>query len=464
MKQFDLNIDKILENWECKHALREIIANSLDEQTITGSRDINIYKIGQEWVIRDYGRGLKYEHLVQKENSEKLNTNGLIGKFGIGLKDALATFDRHGVDVKIYSSHADISIRRLCKIGFNDLTTLHAIIEAPTRNVVGTEFRLTGISDQDVSAAKGMFLKFSNENIIEKTKYGDVVEKNDNIGNIYINGVLVAQEPNFLFSYNITSIDSVLRKSINRERTNVGRTAYASTVRRILLACDSETVGNKLSKDLSLYSCGENHDELKWIDVQEHAAKILSKYKKVVFVTSEEIQQKTDLVREATDNNREVVVIPGNLSRKIEDVNTNTSSESKITTLSQFIQQRSDNFEYKFVNPTELSSIEKDNYELITRIYELIGGKPKQVNSVVISETMQKDSVTFDACVGLWEEKQNRIIIHRPVLGNRAKFLGILLHELAHARSGCSDSTRGFEEELTDLLGNIANIAICKEE
>ena len=74
MKQFDLNIDKILENWECKHALREIIANGLDEQTITNSKDIEIYKEGMLWIIRDYGRGLKYEHLVQKENSEKLNS------------------------------------------------------------------------------------------------------------------------------------------------------------------------------------------------------------------------------------------------------------------------------------------------------------------------------------------------------------------------------------------------------
>ena len=462
MKQFDLNIDRILENWECKHALREVIANSLDEQTITGSREINIYKIGQEWVIRDYGRGLKYEHLVQKENSEKLNTNGLIGKFGIGLKDALATFDRHGVGVRIYSSHADISIKRLRKFGFNDLTTLHAIIEAPTRNIVGTEFRLTGISDQDMLAAKRMFLKFSNEKVLEKTKYGDVIEKNGNLGNIYINGVLVAQEPNFLFGYNITSIDSILRKSINRERTNVGRTAYASTVRRILLACESEDVGNKLSKDLGLYSYGENHDELKWIDVQEHAAKILSNYKKVVFVTSAEIKDNTDLVREASENSREVIVIPENLSKKIENSNTNITPESKLTTLTQFIQQRSDNYEYRFVNPTDLSPIEKSNYELITRVYELVGGKPNQVNSVMISETMQKDSITFDTCIGLWERKQNRIIIHRNVLRNRARFLGTLLHELAHARSGYPDSTRGFENELTDLLGIIANIAIHK--
>jgi hypothetical protein len=73
---------------------------------------------------------------------------------------------------------------------------------------------------------------------------------------------------------------------------------------------------------------------------------------------------------------------------------------------------------------------------------------------------MQKDSATFDTCIGLWEKKQNRIIIHRDILRNRARFLGTLLHELAHARSGYSDSTRGFENELTNLLGMIANVVI----
>lgn len=460
MKQFDLNIDKILENWECKHALREIIANGLDEQAITNSKDIEIYKEGMLWIIRDYGRGLKYEHLVQKENSEKLNSTGLIGKFGIGLKDALATFDRHGINVEIYSRHADISIRRLPKNGFNELTTLHAIIDVPTKNILGTEFRLSGISDQDVFAAKKMFLKFSDERIIEKTKYGDVIENNGIVGNIYINGVLVAQEENFLFSYNITSIDSILKKSINRERTNVGRTAYASTVRKILLACESESVGKKMSNDLALYSSGRNHDELKWIDVQEHAAKILSKYKEVVFVTSTEIKDKTDLIREASNNKREVVVIPDTLSRKIEGNNTNSEVEQKVTTLKQFIQQRSNNFEYRFVSPSSLTAIEKENYELITRVCELIGGKPQQVHSIIISETMQKDTITFDTCIGLWENAHNRIIILREILKDRKLFLGTLLHELAHARSGCSDSTRGFEKELTHMLGILADLAI----
>lgn len=32
-KEFDLNIEKILENWEIYHAIRELIANALDEQS-----------------------------------------------------------------------------------------------------------------------------------------------------------------------------------------------------------------------------------------------------------------------------------------------------------------------------------------------------------------------------------------------------------------------------------------------
>ena len=94
MKNFDLNIDKILENWEVFHAIRELIANALDEQILTNTQTPNIFKDDRGWWhIRDFGRGLRYQDLIQTENPEKLEHPHLIGKFGIGLKDALATFD-----------------------------------------------------------------------------------------------------------------------------------------------------------------------------------------------------------------------------------------------------------------------------------------------------------------------------------------------------------------------------------
>ena len=93
---FDLNIEEVLDNWEIEHALREVIANALDEQTLSESAEIRIFKDSRgHWRIRDFGRGLQIEHFTLKENEEKLRaSSGVIGKFGVGLKDALATFHR----------------------------------------------------------------------------------------------------------------------------------------------------------------------------------------------------------------------------------------------------------------------------------------------------------------------------------------------------------------------------------
>src|SRR6185436_645963 len=94
--------------------------------------DISKDKLGH-WHIRDYGRGLRHEHLTQNENKEKLaQPDIVIGKFGVGLKDALATFDRHKIDVRITSRHETIALGKAAKHGFEDITTLHALISPPT--------------------------------------------------------------------------------------------------------------------------------------------------------------------------------------------------------------------------------------------------------------------------------------------------------------------------------------------
>lgn len=462
MKKFDLNIEKILENWEAKHAVREIIANALDEKNLTNSKDIEINKESNgNWIIRDFGRGLKYEHFTQKENDEKLLTDGVIGKFGIGLKDALATFERKGVSVKIFTRHGDITIGKSQKIGFDDLITLHAYISEPSNPYMeGTIFQLTNISDYDIEQGKQLFLKFNSENVIEKTKYGEVLSKQSNLGNIYINGVLVATEENFLFSYNITLLNASIKKAINRERANVGRTAYASTVKNILLDCQSKEVADLLTKDLRGYSFGSTHDELKWLDVQQHAASTLNKYQKVVFVTSEEIEKGTDLVEEARQGGFEVVTVPTNLRDKLQERNNleleknPDNSENIIRTFSQFQTERSNNFEFNFVSPSSLNYSEKTIWDLVPEILTIIGGKPHNVNEIVISETMESDPYTFRPAAGLWRSGEKQIIIKRNVLTEgKARFIGVLLHELAHAISGATDATRAFESELTRLLG-----------
>src|SRR5258708_33176780 len=43
-RNFDLNIEKVLEGWETCHGVREIIANALDEQVLTQTKDVEIYR------------------------------------------------------------------------------------------------------------------------------------------------------------------------------------------------------------------------------------------------------------------------------------------------------------------------------------------------------------------------------------------------------------------------------------
>jgi len=72
-------------------AIREVIANAIDEQILTGTRDVEIFLSIRtaNGILEDFCRGLKYEHLTQKENEEKFSNPHVIGTFGIGLKDAL---------------------------------------------------------------------------------------------------------------------------------------------------------------------------------------------------------------------------------------------------------------------------------------------------------------------------------------------------------------------------------------
>lgn len=461
MKKFDLNIEKILEDWEVFHAIREVIANALDETYLSRcNKEIEIFKDFQgKWHIRDYGRGLNYDHFTQKENEEKLQSQNVIGKFGIGLKDALATFERKNIDVTIKSKNSEIKLGKSQKNGFDDLFTLHAYISPPTDiNFIGTEFLFSGVTDNDIIKAKELFVKFSNQDIIEKTRIGDIITKNYGSGKIYINGVKVAEEENFLFSYNITTLNAQIKKAMNRERTNVGRTAYATSIKSILLSCQSKQVADTLVRDLKEFSSGNTHDELKWLDVQEHAVKLLNSFEKVVFVTSDQREEGTDLIEEARQGGFEIVTIPTNLQNKIQG-QTDISGKF-IMDFTKFHQDQQENFEFKFVSYDNLTFSEKTIFDKTKKVLDIIGGKPWNLSEIKISEVMQKDEYTFRSAEGIWNGYD--IIIKRSVLESQESFIAVFLHELAHCISGASDATRSFENELTRLLGLFGTKAISK--
>ena len=97
------------------------------------------------WHIRDFGRGIGIEHFTLNENREKLGTDGVIGKFGVGLKDALATLDRHRAIVVIHSRHGTFTLTKAAKHNFNGISTLHIAHDPADLSMCGTDVVLAGI-------------------------------------------------------------------------------------------------------------------------------------------------------------------------------------------------------------------------------------------------------------------------------------------------------------------------------
>ncbi len=315
-----MNIEKVLGHWGIEHAIREIIANALDEMTLTGTKEIEISYSNSVCHIRDYGRGLQYIHFTQNENTEKLNVPHLIGKFGVGLKDALGVFYRNNIGVTIHSKYSTITLTMAEKTGF-DIQTLHAVFSEPQYPTMeGTDVILTGVKQDDLQKAKSMFLVFnSNLNLLETTNYGEVyASKNSDKSFIYANGVQIASEDNFLFSYNITSMNAQMKKALNRERSNVGRTAYSDTIKNILKNCSSTKVMWPLVSDIGNIMTGTNKDETGWVDIASYSAKTLNQSRNVVFMTpSERAQLTNDQVEILEHSGRELVMVTDAVFGKI---------------------------------------------------------------------------------------------------------------------------------------------------
>ena len=408
---------------------------------------------------------MNYHHLTQNENDEKLNNDKLIGRFGVGLKDALATLYRHNIKVKIKSKYGDITLKTASKVGFEDIITLHAEILPPeNENMIGTDFCLFGCAADDIEKAKSLFLSFTNDDILETTKYGQVIQKNGADSIIYINGVKVAQEDNFLFSYNITLLNSQIKKALNRERTNVGRSAYTSRIKDILLSCDSEDVIEELVDDLQYFTSGDKHDELSWNDVAIYASKKLSEIdSKTTFVTAQEMMEAPSIIDEMQRNGQNPIVVSDSLIIKMNKYNDTAENGNTLTTVRQYIEDEKSNFTPTVVDVSELTVDERNIYNKTSDILSLIGGKPEAVKDILLVEKIYEHGFYYEP-LGLWIQEEGKILIRRNQLSCITDYAGTLLHECAHAISYADDVSRDFENELTKIIGELASKIISKND
>ena len=201
---------------------------------------------------------------------------------------------------------------------------------------------------------------------------------------------------------------------------------------------------------------GSNKDETGWVDIAAYAAKTLNQSGNVVFMTPNERAQLTnDQVEVLERSGRELIMVTDAVYGKISGV---------VDTFKTVAEEYRQGYKYSFIQYENLTSIERETFDLITPITALIMKKyNKSIPDIKVSETIRMDDFGL-ITQGAWDSSLNTIIIKRSALYSKENFAGVLMHELAHYVSGYKDNTRNFENTLTEMLGFIYSELSINEE
>ena len=238
VRLFDLNIEEVLDNWEVSHAIREVISNALDEQSPVGDER---HRDRRRWVpsagpSATSAAGFKIEHFTLNENKEKLaRDEGVIGKFGVGLKDALATFHRRESTSRFARRTAPHRTTETSKHNFSAISTLHVQYEDEPIDMCGHRGRSGGRHRRADGRGQEPLPSIQRRRGSGGDSLRRDIEPGARTGAAFTSPESShREESNFLFSYNVTNLTDTMKKRLNRERLNVGRTTYSDRVKSIL--------------------------------------------------------------------------------------------------------------------------------------------------------------------------------------------------------------------------------------
>ena len=325
----DLNIGtQCLENWENHNAIRELIANSLDEHIISKiAQPIAINHSKNKCEIIDYGAGITKSSFIIQSNSNKLSNEKLIGQFGFGMKDAIAVLCKNDIHVIIYTRDFIFTPSYTQRANTSDIT-LHISFtnndEYDDDDEYGTKIVLNNIKRSDIEKAKDYFIDFTTINF--NKLYSDAIMKfGDNSQYIFVNKFRVCKtKKNTYFSYNIKKTKDVM-KYFNRDRGEKDFASFRKIITALLKDIDiysDKHSSDELIKELKKIVSSDNLREFNQIDVIRNILSQLNDSDDYIFIDEKDKQliKKKNYAKKIKDSNREIIYIGSGILKKINSV------------------------------------------------------------------------------------------------------------------------------------------------
>jgi hypothetical protein len=200
-------------------------------------------------------------------------------------------------------------------------------------------------------------------------------------------------------------------------------------------------------------------DELQWIEISQMTLTLLHEREEVIFVVEYELHSHPDVLDHARADGLKIVIVTN--AEKAKLVEQAKAGGIDVRTLENYVAEFNESFEYRFVEPIDLTEKEREVYDLTAEIMALVGVTGNDQPEVKVSETMR---ISRDDTEGVWDPELDAIVIKRANLKKRRSYAAVLLHELAHAMTGAHDVTREFENVLTGYLGDTSTEALKNAE
>jgi hypothetical protein len=400
----DLNIGtRCLDNWENHHAIRELIANAMDEHIISKiTKPISINHSKNKCEIIDYGSGITKSSFVIQSNSNKLNNEKLIGQFGFGMKDAICVLCKNDIDVTIYTKDFIFTPSYTQRANTSDIT-LH--ITFKTNNDYdddddnyGTKIVLNNIKKADIEKAKDYFIDFTTIKF-DKLYSESIMKLSTDSQYIFVNKFRICKtKKNTYFSYNIKKTKDVM-KLFNRDRGDKEYLTFRKIIGTNLKDIDiynDRYSTEKLRKGIQKVFESDNLREFNQIDIIRNILSQFNNSDEYIFVDvkDRELVKKKKYINKIKDSGRKIMFIGSGILKKINSV----IKTEKIKNIKELCEPskiftRNEKGLFTLSSPAMFPPSSID--ELVKNIKEMINTY-KTTLEITISKKIEKNLITIE--------------------------------------------------------------------
>jgi len=425
----DLNIGtQYLDNWTTSSAVRELIANAIDEHTLKKiSTPIEIKQGNNKCEIIDCGSGITKSSFVEQTNSNKSTNIKCIGLFGCGLKYSMAVLCKNDIEVIIKTKEYIFIPYYTQKANTSEITlhikfernNIHSESESESEsnseseleennNNYGTKIVLNNIKKADIDKSKEYFLDYTT---IKFTKlYSNQIMKfQDKKQYIYVNKFKVCTTSDTYFSYNINKTKDIT-KHFNRDRGETKYTSYKKYITKYLQEInifDEDVSSNELRKEIQKIFGSDILKEFNQINIIRNIMSQFNDSEEYIFVDSKDkelVKTNKLYAKKIKESGKKIIYIGDGIKKKI-----NNGRPDKIKN----IKELSDATKILFKNNKGLFTLESPSMfppsrsnELEKKIKELIENI-KTTLEITISKEVEKTLTTIELIPDNIDESDN---------------------------------------------------------